>query len=352
MGGSFIVYGANGYTGGLVARAAKAAGLRPVLSGRSGEAVGSLARELGFEHRVFAVDDAAALDAAVRGAQAVLNCAGPFSRTAAPVAAACIAAGAHYLDVTGEIGVFETLAARDGAAREAGVMLLPGVGFDVVPSDCLAAHLKRRLPAARQLTLAFASRGGVSRGTATTAAENIHHGGAIRKEGVLTPVPAAWKTREVDFGDGYVRTAVTIPWGDVATAWRSTGIPNIEVYMAAPASTRRAMRLTRYARPALEVPAVRALIRRLARRGAPGPDAEARARGWSRLWGEVTAPDGGRAVSRLRGPEGYTLTVEAALLCARRVLDGNARPGYQTPASAYGPDLVLEIPGVTREDVV
>lgn len=352
MSARFIVYGANGYTGELVAREAKARGLRPVLAGRNADAIGALARELSFEHRVFALDDPGALDAAIRGAALVLNCAGPFSRTAGPLAAACIAAGAHYLDVTGEIEVFERIAARDEAAREAGVMLLPGVGFDVVPSDCLAAHLKRRLPVASHLTLAFISRGGVSRGTATTAAENIHRGGAIRKDGVLMPVPPAWKTREVDFGDGYVRTAVTIPWGDVATAWRSTRIPNIEVYMAAPASTVRAMRITRYARPMLEVPAVRSVIRRLARRGAAGPDAEARARGWSRLWGEATAPDGGRVVSRLRGPEGYSLTVQAALLCAQRVLDGNARPGYQTPASAYGPDLVLEIPEVTREDVV
>lgn len=352
MNARFIIYGANGYTGELVAREAKARGLRPLLAGRNAEAVGALARELGLEHAAFPLEDAPALDAALGGAAVVLNCAGPFSRTAAPMAAACVAAGVHYLDVTGEIEVFETIAARHAAAREAGVMMLPGVGFDVVPSDCLAAHLKRRLPAATRLALAFVSRGGVSRGTATTAAENVHRGGAIRKDGVLTPVPAGWKTREVDFGDGYVRTAVTIPWGDVATAWRSTRIPNIEVYMVAPSSARRAMRLTQYARPILQVPAVRALVRRLARRGAPGPDAEARAKGWSRLWGEAAGPGDARAVSRLRCPESYTLTVLTALLCVERVLRGDAPPGYQTPATAYGPDLVLEVPGVTREDVV
>ncbi|HET8646243.1 MAG TPA: saccharopine dehydrogenase NADP-binding domain-containing protein, partial [Vicinamibacteria bacterium] len=277
----FVIYGANGYTGELAARESRRRGLAPVLAGRNAQAVAALAGELGLEHAAFALDDPAAVEAGLRGAAAVLHCAGPFSHTAGPMAEACLRAGVHYLDVTGEIEVFEKLAARDGEARSAGVMLLPGTGFDVVPSDCLAAHLKRRLPAAVQLRLAFASRGGVSRGTATTAAENIHRGGVVRKDGALTPVPTGWKTREVDFGEGLVRTAVTIPWGDIATAWRSTGIPDIEVYMVVPPSARRAMKLVQYARPLLEIPYVRSTVRRLARRGAAGPDAEARARGWT-----------------------------------------------------------------------
>jgi short subunit dehydrogenase-like uncharacterized protein len=347
----FLIYGANGYTGELIAREAKARGLSPVVAGRNADAVAALARELGFEHKAFALDDAAALDAALAGFTAVLHCAGPFSRTAAPMAAACLRGRVHYLDVTGEVEVFEKLAARDAEAKAAGVMLLPGVGFDVVPSDCLAAHLKRRLPSATELVLAFASRGGMSRGTATTAAENIHRGGLVRRGGALTPVPTAWRTRVVDFGGGYVRTAVSIPWGDIATAWRSTGIPNIEVYMAVPKSARMGMRLARHARPLLALGPVRALLRRYVRRGAAGPDADARAHGFTRLRGEATAPDGTWVASRLQGPEGYTFTVQAALLCVARVLRGDAPAGYHTPATAYGPDLVLEVSGVTREDL-
>jgi short subunit dehydrogenase-like uncharacterized protein len=267
------------------------------------------------------------------------------------MAEACLRAGVHYLDVTGEIEVFEAMATRDGAARAAGVMLLPGVGFDVVPSDCLAAHLGRRLPAATRLTLAFMSNGGLSRGTATTAVENLDRGGVVRQGGVLTPVPIAWKRRSVDFGDGIERVAVTIPWGDIATAWRSTHIPDIEVYMAMPARLRAGMRVARLARPLLGLGPVQSVLKRLVRSGAAGPDADARARGWTRLWGEAGAPDGSRAASRLRGPEGYAFTVETALLCLRRVLAGQAPTGYQTPATAYGPDLVLEVPGVVREDV-
>ena len=165
-------------------------GLRPVLAGRNA-AVSGLARELGLEHRTFGLDAPAAVVPSLKGLTAVLNCAGPFARTAAPLAEACLQARVHYLDVTGEIGVFEALAARDAEALVAGVMLLPGVGFDVVPSDCLAVHLRRRLPAATRLALGFQSPGRMSRGTATTVVENLHKGGAVRRRGVLTPVQAA-----------------------------------------------------------------------------------------------------------------------------------------------------------------
>lgn len=157
----------------------------------------------------------------------------------------CLRTRTHYLDITGEIAVFEALAAQDGEAKAAGIMLLPGAGFDVVPSDCLAAHLKARLPSATRLILGLRGLGRTSRGTATTVVENIHRGGLVRHNGVLTPVPAAWKTRQIDLGRGLV-TAVLVPWGDVSTAYYSTGIPNIEVYMALPTLLRRLMVLSRY----------------------------------------------------------------------------------------------------------
>jgi short subunit dehydrogenase-like uncharacterized protein len=245
--------------------------------------------------------------------------------------------------------VFEALAARDAAAKAAGVMLLPGVGFDVVPSDCLAAHLARRLPTATHLRLAFLGLGGVSRGTATTMAENAGEGGLVRRDGKLTRVPAAWKTRQVDFGHG-PRPCVTIPWGDVATAFHSTGIPNVEVYMAAPLALRVALRLSRPFEGLLRSAAVQGFLKRRIAARPPGPTDEARARGRSFLWGEVTDASGGRAVSRLTTPEGYTLTAEASLAIVGRVLEGQVRPGFQTPSRAYGADFVLQLPGVMRHD--
>ena len=346
----YLIYGANGYTGELIAREAARRGQRPVLAGRNAEAVRALATDLGLEHRAFALEDTRAVDEALRGVPAVLNCAGPFVRTFPPMAEACLRAGAHYLDVTGEIDVFERLAAQDADARAAGVMLLPGVGFDVVPSDCLAAHLKRRLPSATHLVLAFHSVGGLSRGTATTMVENLHRGGLIRRNGALTPVPAAWQTRRVDFGRG-PRTVVSIPWGDVSTAYHSTGIPNVEVYTTGTGPLVLAMKASRFLRPLLASSFVQSLLKQRVRAGAPGPNAEQRARGRTILWGEVTDPAGRRASARLHGPEGYTFTVRTALAAIEKALGGAAPAGFQTPAKAYGPDFVLGVDGVTREDL-
>jgi short subunit dehydrogenase-like uncharacterized protein len=344
----FLLYGANGYTGSLIARTAVAQGFRPVLAGRNATALNELAHALGLEHRVFGLDDPAAIDHGLRGMAAVLHCAGPFAHTSKRIADACVRTGVHYLDVTGEISVFEALAARSAEANAAGVMLLPGVGFDVVPSDCLAAHLKRCLPSATRLTLAITALGRVSRGTATTIVESLGRGGMVRENGVLRTVPAAWKTRAIDFGEGPVK-AITIPWGDVATAFYSTGIPNIEVYLAAPLGTRLAARTSRLLSGVLASSWVQRFLKRRIQSGPPGPSDDERVRGRSVVYGEVSDNTGRKAAARLRGPEGYTLTARAALAIVQRVLAGQTRPGFQTPSTAYGPDLVLE--GVVREDL-
>jgi short subunit dehydrogenase-like uncharacterized protein len=346
---NYLIYGANGYTGQLIAREAVSRGHRPILAGRSRDAVGSLARALGLESRVFALDDPSAVAAGLAGVSAVIHCAGPFAHTAKAMANGCLQARVHYLDITGEIEVFEAMATRDREAKAAGVMLLPGAGFDVVPSDCLAAHLKRRLPTATRLTLAFELLGRVSRGTANTVVENISRGGLIRRGGVLTPVPAAWRTRTIDFGDGPT-TAMSIPWGDVSTAYYSTGIPDIEVYSATPASVRRLAWMSRYIGWLLGSGPVQRFLKGRINAGPPGPTDEERKAGKSHLWGEVADNAGHTAISRLRGGEGYTLTALTALAAVQEVLTGQAPAGFQTPSRAYGADFVLEIPGVERSD--
>jgi short subunit dehydrogenase-like uncharacterized protein len=344
-----LIYGANGYSGALIARETVARGLRPILAGRNAEVLATLARSLGLDHRTFGLDRPEAVDAGIRGSAVVLHCAGPFVHTSSPMADACLRAGVHYLDITGEAEVFEALFARDAEAKASGVMLLPGVGFDVVPSDCLAAHLKRRLPSADRLALAFWLRGRLSRGTATTMVENLHRGGLVRQDGVLRQVPAAWKTRKIDFGTGQVK-AITIPWGDVATAYHSTGIPNIAVYMAAPLGLRLAARASRYTGRLLGSAWVQAFLKRRVRAGPPGPSDEERRHGRSYLWGEAADAAGRKVVSRIEGPEGYTLTTLTAVAIAERVLAGEAPPGFQTPAMAYGPDFVLGVKDVVRTD--
>lgn len=351
MTNTFLLYGATGYTGVLVARAAVARGLAPVLAGRSAAPLARLAGELGLEYRAFALDAPDQIDAGIAGQPLVLHCAGPFRETSAPMVAACLRTGTHYLDITGEVGVFEALAAKGAVAKTAGVMLLPGVGFDVVPTDCLAAHLKRRLPTATHLALAFGGMSGVSRGTALTALGGTGYGsgGLVRAGGSLTEVPLSYKSRLIDLGEGPV-TARTIPWGDLSTAYHTTGIPNIEVYLAGAPVLPGGRVGGALVEAVLRSHTGRRILQEVIRRTMHGPSDEVRARGHSLIWGEVADTAGRRAVSRLRTPEAYSLTMDTALACVERVLAGECKPGFQTPAGAYGPDLILSIPGVTRTD--
>ena len=351
--GDFLLYGATGYTGELIARRAAGLGLRPVLSGRNGLAIGALAVELNLERRVASVDDPKSLDAAINSLpetnRTVLNCAGPFSHTAKQVADACLRNGAHYLDITGEVTVFEMMARKGKEAEKLGLMLLPGVGFDVVPSDCLAAYVARRIPCATNLVIAIQGVGSISRGTALTSIQNIGNGGAVRRGGQIVRVPSAWKSRTVVFSNKPVEVT-TMPWGDVATSFYSTGIPDIEVYMMIPNSMRMMLKYGRPFLPLLARKPINGWLQSRVRSGSPGPDEQQRERGKSRFWAEASDGKGKRFAARLFGPEGYELTVRTAIECVRRVISGMASPGFKTPSLAFGPDLILAVDGVRRED--
>jgi short subunit dehydrogenase-like uncharacterized protein len=229
-------------------------------------------------------------------------------------------------------------------------MMLPGVGFDVVPTDCLALHLKQRLPSATRLRLAFQSVGpaGLPPGTQRTAIELLNYGDRVRRKGKLVRPRTGGGMISVDFGAGPVNAA-RVPWGDVFTAYFSTGIPDIEDYVAAPPALQRQLAIGRMIAPLTTFAPIRNLLLMAVR---PGPSAELRARTRTHVWGEVADEQGRRAVSRLHGPEaGLVWTTITALGAAQKALNGGANPGYQTPASAFGKDFVLEGEGVTREDV-
>lgn len=341
---SWLLYGANGYTGALIAREARRRGLSPILAGRSAEPVQALAAELGLEARVFGLDDARRLAAGVRDVALVLNCAGPFSATAAPMIEACLAAGAHYLDITGEIDVLERAQALDARARAAGIVLCPGVGFDVIPTDCVAAALKQALPDATRLALGFDSRSGMSPGTAKTSIEGLAAGGRVRRDGRIVRVPLAWQVRRIDFGDG-AKLAMTIPWGDVATAFHSTGIGDVRVFMAAPPRLIARARRANLVRPLLGMRWVQRALKARVGRSVAGPSQAQRDTLPTWVWGEATNAHGERRTARIRTANGYRLTIDGALHVVDHVLAERPAAGAWTPSRLLGAGLVGRLPG-------
>jgi short subunit dehydrogenase-like uncharacterized protein len=348
---TFLIYGSYGYTGQLIAELAVQRGLRPILGGRDENRLRAQAEALQLECRAFSLDDTPALYSALREVEGVLHCAGPFVHTFRQMAEACLVTRRHYLDISGEIPGFEALAELDEDAKRADVMLLPGAGFDVVPTDCLAMHLKKRLLSATHLRLYIRGvRGGFSRGTARSAIENMHRGGMIRRNKELVRVPPAWQVLEVDFGRGPVKV-VSIGWGDVSTAYHSTGIPNIQTYMAFPHFAIEALRAMRVFGPLLYTRAVKEVLKQALRLVRSGPTEEQRRDGFSLIVGEALNDVGGSVSSKLKTPEGYSLTALASVEIMRRVLAGDLEPGFQTPSLAYGPDFILGFEGVERVDL-
>ncbi len=345
---TWILYGAYGYTGELIARAAVQSGLQPVLSGRSREPLARLANELGLAYRVVDLNDSAALDTALSDAALVLNCAGPFKRSAKPLLAACLRTKTHYLDLAGEVPEFQYAQQLDDRARAQGVMLLPGVGFGVVPTDALAVALKAQLPSATQLELAFQTEGGVSRGTLSTVLNDLPNPGVVRQNNQLVPARAGSSERRIEHA-GQQLIASLNPWrGDLITAAHSTGIPNITTYAIFPGALRGLVRVSRWLGWLMRSRPFQRVLQALLKRQPAGPTPEQRASGSTFVWGEVQDSRTGQRISAsLSGPEAYDYTALTAIACVQHALNQTIKPGFQTPASVFGASALLALPGVT-----
>ena len=339
---SILLYGATGYTGELIAREMVHRGLTPTLAGRDRDRVRRVAADLDRPSEVVSLDDTDLLRGVVGDHEAVVHCAGPFVDTTGPMVDACLDTGTHYLDLTGEVAVFERLAARDDDARDASVTLLPGVGFDVVATDCLARSLADRCVEPRELRLAVDTSARLSRGTLRTAVEGLGTGTLVRRDGRLVHVPIGWGTRRVSF-DGDEKPVTTVSLGDLSTAYRSTGIGTIETAVAVPGWARPGLSLAGYAEPAFASEPVRSGVRRLIGVLPRGPSEAERERGSARIHGEVV---GETTVSGLLStPEPYTTTVRTTIAAIEEGLDG-VEPGFQTPSTAFGAEFVDGIEGI------
>lgn len=340
----WMIYGANGYTDELIAREAVRRGEKPVLAGRSLAKIQPLAQELDLEARAFALEDGVEAAKQLNGCTLVMHCAGPFSVTARPMMEACLQAGVHYLDITGEIAVFEMAQSLGARARQAGIVICSGVGFDVIPTDCLAAVLSQKMPDATHLALGFDTRSTMSPGTAKTNVEGLAMPGKVRRDGKIISVPMAHQVRRIDFGNG-VKLAMTIPWGDVSTAYHTTGIPNVEVYIPANKGLIFGARLSKFIRPVLALPSVQKWVQAFLAKSVKGPDEARRADLPTYVWGEVRNARGQVLTARIRTVNVYSLTIMGALAVIEYLLHQQPKGGAYTPSRLVGADLVTRLAG-------
>jgi short subunit dehydrogenase-like uncharacterized protein len=349
-----LIYGANGYTGQLIARAGAAGGRRPILAGRRAAEVARLAGELGLPHRVAPLpsgsDPGAALDPLLEGVTVVVNAAGPYQATAPALVEACLRQGCHYLDLSGEVASIEAMAAHHARARQRGVMIMPSVGFEVVASNCLTVHLWRALPGACRLALAISGLDLISRGSARTVLQQVGRPAQLRTGGRLVEIPAGSRRRHFDFGPG-PRAAVAVGWVDLASAYYATGIPDIEVFY----DETTVMQWMQLANQLWGWTRQLAGVERWLELGAdllPAGPTEAQRQGRRAVVvGEVSDGRVSCRQARLSTPEAYTFSTGSTWAIVDRVLAGDLEPGFQTPGGLYGPELVMGLPGVIREDL-
>ncbi len=345
----WMIYGAYGYTGELVAEEAVRCGHRPVLAGRSREKLVPVAERLGLDWVTVQLDDPRALKEALSHVDLVFHAAGPFTFTSEPMIRACLAAGVNYLDVTGELSVFRNTFSHDQEAIQADIALISGAGFDVISTDCMADHVARQVPSATELEIAVAALDRASPGTMRTMLEMLPQGVWRRIDGDLVPWRWGKGAKTIRFLHGE-RCTMPVPWGDLETSFQTTGVPNITTYLA---FHRSAIRLLRWTTPVtrrlLKLKPVRRALQKLVAMTVDGPDAETRHSARSYVWARAADGSGNETQAWLETLEVYQFTALAGVRCVERVLR-EGPVGALTPALAFGADFVLEIEGTRRYD--
>ncbi|NTF44142.1 saccharopine dehydrogenase NADP-binding domain-containing protein [Rhizobium rhizogenes] len=323
-----MIYGATGYTGRMAAEHASAAGTPLILAGRAEAALASLAASLGLEYRLFGLEDIAMIDRSLEGVGVLLNCAGPFAKTAERLMTAGIRNGVHYLDVAAELDGYRLAEALDDKARAAGVMILPGSGGSVAMLGCLVGHAAARTENPLSIRVAMHVSGGLSRGSAVSAMGSVTAETLARVNGKLVALTAA-SIRKFDFGSGAVDCfQVTLP--DLITIWRTTDVPNIATFV----------HLTGEGFPQGDLSAL-----------PDGPSEQERLANRYQAVVEVTDAEGKVVRSVLDTVNGYTFTATAAAEAGRRVLAGEAQAGFQTPSMLFGNGFAETIADTTIVDV-
>lgn len=348
----WMIYGCYGYSGKLLAEEAARRGMTPVVAGRNEVKTRAVANDLGLPYCVVSLENQAQLEAALEGIDLVMHCAGPFSSTSAPMIDACMNTRTHYFDISGEIEVFEHAHTRviNDAAKAKGIIVCPGSGFDVIPTDCLAMSLADAMPDARTLTLGFSGFADLAPGTAKTMVEGMAKPVMARRDGEI--INSSLRVREIDYGSG-PQQSMTLSWGDVSTAYYTTGIPNIEVYTSATDKEVFSNRLAALFRPLFRLNTVQKYLKNRLGRKIVGPDTARRKNQRLKIWGEVSNAAGLRMHGYLETTSGYEVTITGPLAIVEYMMTAAELPaGSVTPSMLMGKDFVSRLPDCTEITIV
>ena len=349
--GQVLIYGAYGFTGAGISKLAAEYGITPVLAGRNGAKLKPLAESLGYDYIVISLENNHNnLVTVLKHFEIVLHIAGPYTFTAKPMLDAVVEAGTHYLDLTGENHVIQAELDRDQEFRNANIMVMPAVGYDVVPTDCLNVYVAEKIHSPTNLTVVLngnytAAEGAeASRGTMKSGLEMLGRPLLMRENGSMVEVSALKVIQRKE--NGQSQTLVQIPWADMMTSYISTGIPNIEVFQVQRGEFPEY--LLRIAQTDFGRRALSWLIEKYLPEGPPPGAQQTRQ---TRIVSTVTNDAGDSASAAMITPEAYLLTFHSTLIVAKRVIEGHWEPGFQTVGKVYGPELALEVPGVSRTDL-
>jgi short subunit dehydrogenase-like uncharacterized protein len=335
-----ILYGANGYTAKLILDEMRTRGIIPVIAGRSIYAINALADKYKLSPQIFSLKDYQVVKNNLQGTHTLLNCAGPFSETAEKLMDACMETKTNYLDVTGEIKIFEAAWKRNEKAKEVGITILPGVGFDVITTDCISKKLKEEMPEANFLRIGIASKKSkISRGTLISAINQFGEDCIIRESGNLIPIRWGSRTRTIDFGL-FRSDTIAVQWGDVCNAFYSTGIPNIEAYLSLPSVLIKLLKKSELFKKFVSSEFLKQNLIKFVSRRIKGPDQKQRNKAEIFIWGEVENTKGEKLEQVYEFPDGYALTAKSAAEVVLRILKDKLNSGTQTPSLAFGSNFM------------
>ena len=347
---TWLIYGANGYIGKMLVYESIKEGLAPILAGRNGQKIFDLARETQLPCRVFDLTSKF-LNTFLEDCSLVVNCAGPYSTTSQKLLEACCETQTHYLDLSNEVWTYESIFEHANKWIRHDITVIPGLGFEVIPGDCLSAYLKRMLPDATKLSLGLSMRGTrASKGHLRSFVEAIAYGGRIRSEGHLKKVPLAWKTKLIPY-HALPSLSVAMPSPELSSSWMSTRIPNIETYVEMSTRSIRYLKMLRLFRPFLFIKPFLSWVKKQLKHVAQPPHSRVYQKGKGTIWGEVQNHAGVRKEFRIHTNEAYQFTCQSVIVIVKKVLSGSIGRGCHTPSTALGPDFILTCNHITIEDI-